>query len=106
MNEETTLGIIGKELDRADSADYEAVFSTPQGKRVLGDLCLRYQVGGPSFLFDAKGRVDIAQSARNDAAKVIIADIVRRANFKAEKAEKPTRAKREVESLPSAATNI
>jgi len=95
-------------VERATPEDYQAVFSSPEGQRVLADLAIRYRIGRPSFSFDKMGRLDIEASARSDAAKTIISDLIDRGKLRESEAEKPSRAKRDekITRLPQAATNI
>ena len=94
--------------DRATAEDYEALFSTPEGQRVLTDLAIRYRVGRPSFAFDKLGRVNTKASARSDAAKVIICDLIDRGKLKSQEAQKPTKAKasKKISQLPQSANTI
>ena len=100
--------LLRRDDNRATPEDYEAVFSSPEGQRVLTDLMIRYRVGRPSFSFDKIGRLDIAASARSDAAKTIISDLVDRGKLRAEEAEKPSKAKEasKIQRLPQASTSM
>lgn len=94
------------EETRATPDDYEVLFSSDIGQRVLIDLMKRYHVGKPSFSFDKQGRVNLEASARSDAAKVIISDIVSRGKLRDSYAEKSKSKKDEGAKLSHAATNI
>lgn len=103
------LSILRKEnVEKATAQDYEIVFGSQEGQRILADLMLRYRVGRPSFAFDKNGRLDIEASARSDAAKAIVSDLVDRGKLRSEEAEKPARVEdtKPLERLPSAATSI
>ena len=95
-------------VERASSADYDSVFSSPAGRRVLNDLAIRYQVGGPSLRFNRNGDVNLEHTAVVDAAKEIIRDILVRAKFKPEQARIKKRKTKDDEPtrLPTAATHL
>jgi len=93
--------------NRATSDDYETFFRSSIGNRILSDLINQFNVDGPSFVFDKNGRLDIEQSARVDAAKVILQYMITKSKYKANETERPTKAARgELDKLPDAATSI
>lgn len=102
------LSILKREkLNRASSEDYETFFGSSIGNRILSDLIVQFNVGGPSFVFDKTGKLDIEQSARVDAAKVIIQYMMTKAKFKPDETERPTKASRgPLDKLPSASTSL
>lgn len=102
------LSIFRREmLNRASSEDYEDFFKSPMGNRILCDLIVQFNISGPSFVFDRSGKIDIEQSARVDAAKVIIQYMMTKAKFKPDETERQTKARRgHLDKLPSASTSI
>jgi hypothetical protein len=94
----------------ADPADYEAVFMSPAGQRVLEDLWRRYHCDGPSMIFDKLGQFNLQGSAKVDACKEIIRDIHRRALYRPGSAKPKRKKKGRVSStrptLPSHTNSI
>ena len=70
------------EAIRASDEDYHEVFQSEAGKRVLMDLYVKYNVGGPSFVTDMHGVVDLNKSMFVDACKEILRYITLKAKWK------------------------
>lgn len=61
--------------------DYNDVFSTPAGRRVLEHICRRANMVSPLLEhMDATGRIDPSQMLLNEGARMLALDIVRDAN--------------------------